>query len=426
MKNQLPVAIIGGGPVALAAAAHLTKREIPFVLLEQGSSVGASVLEWGHIQMFSPWEFNIDSTASELLAETGWTAPPKEELPTGKQLFDQYMYPLAELERLKPHIRTESRVTAIHRKGFDKMKTAGREQAPFEIVYDHNDFAHRLEASAVIDATGTWKTPNPIGASGNYAAQEAEYSSHIYYGIPDIKGALANRYAGKTVAVAGSGHSAIHAILLLHELKLRNPKTSIHWVLRKQTVEDVFGGGERDGLPARGELGTRAAALVKEGTVNIHTPFHIHGLEQEGEQLNLIGAVSTIKGVDEIIAAAGARPNFSFIRELRYAADSSIECVPKLADLIDPNIHSCGTVRPHGEAELRQPEHSFYIVGSKSYGRAPTFLLATGYEQVRSVAAAIAGDWGSAKEVKLYLPETGICSSSRPKSAALKAAGSCC
>ena len=173
------------------------------------------------------------------------------------------------------------------------------------------------------------------------AAQEADYSSHIYYGIPDIKGALAQRYAGKTVAVVGSGHSAIHAILLLQELKLQNPETTIHWVFRKQANEDVFGGGEQDRLPARGELGTRAASLVTEGAVNVHTPFHIHGLELVGEQLNLIGAGSTINGVDELIAAAGARPDFSFIRELRYAADSSIECVPKLADLIDPNIHSC-------------------------------------------------------------------------------------
>lgn len=426
MKNQLPVAIIGGGPVALAAAAQLAKREIPFVLLEQGTSVGSSVLEWGHIQMFSPWEFNMDSAAIELLTESGWNAPPKEELPTGKQLYDQYLHPLAELDRLKQHIKTESRVISIHRKGFDKMKTAGREQAPFEIVYEQNHVIHRIEASAVIDATGTWNTPNPIGASGDFAVQEIDYSSHIYYGIPDLKGALAKRYAGKTVAVVGSGHSAIHAILLLHELKLRNPETTIYWVLRKQTVEDVFGGGERDGLPARGELGTRAAALVKEGAVNVHTPFQIHALEKVGEQLNLNGAGSSIKGVDEIIAAAGARPNFSFIRELRYAADSSIECVPKLADLIDPNIHSCGTVRPHGEAELRQPEHNFYIVGSKSYGRAPTFLLATGYEQVRSVVAALAGDWGAAHDVKLHLPETGVCSVSRPSTAFKISSSSCC
>ncbi|MDQ8737173.1 NAD(P)-binding domain-containing protein [Paenibacillus sp. LHD-38] len=426
MKNQLPVAIIGGGPVALAAAAQLTKRKIPFVLLEQGTSVGASVLEWGHIRMFSPWEFNIDSAASELLTETGWIAPPKEELPTGKQLFDQYLYPLSELSKLKTNIRTEARVVAIHRQGFDKMKTAGREKVPFEVVYESNNVVYRVEASAVIDATGTWKSPNPIGASGDYAAQEADYSSHIHYGIPDIKGAHAKRYTGKTVAVVGSGHSAIHAILLLHELKLQNPATTIHWVLRKQSIEDAFGGGELDGLPARGVLGSRAAKLVREGLVNVHTPFYIHGLEQEGEKLNLIGTGATINGVDEIIAATGARPNFSFIRELRYAADSSIECVPKLADLIDPNIHSCGTVRPHGEAELSQPEHRFYIVGAKSYGRAPTFLLATGYEQVRSVVAALAGDWDSAREVKLHLPETGVCSVSRPKTALKVTNSSCC
>lgn len=425
MKHQLPAAIIGGGPVALAAAAQLIKREIPFVLLEQGASVGASVLVWGHVQMFSPWEFNIDAAASELLTESGWIAPPKEELPTGKQLFDQYLYPLSELDKLKPYIKTHAHVIAIHRKGFDKMKTAGREKAPFEIVYESNHIVYRVEASAVIDATGTWRTPNPIGASGDYAAQESNFSSVIHYGIPDIKGALANRYVGKKVAVVGSGHSAIHAVLSLHEMKLVNPATAIHWILRKQTIEDTFGGGELDGLPARGELGIRAAALVREGALNVHTPFYIHGLEKEGEKLNLIGTGITITEVDEIIAATGARPDFSFVRELRYAADSSIECVPRLANLIDPNIHSCGTVRPHGEAELRQPEQNFYIVGSKSYGRAPTFLLATGYEQVRSVAAALAGDWGSAQEVKLNLPETGACSTSKSKTA-LKAAGSCC
>ncbi|MDQ0116165.1 NAD(P)-binding domain-containing protein [Paenibacillus harenae] len=426
MKTHLPVAIIGGGPVALAAAAQLTKRDISFVLLEQGKTVGASVLEWGHIRMFSPWEFNIDNAAEELLTETGWMAPPKDELPTGKQLYDRYLHPLSELDKLKTNIRTEARVAAIHRQGYDKMKTAGREKAPFEVVYESKNVIHRMEASAVIDATGTWNTPNPIGASGDYAAKENNYSSHIHYGIPDIKDAHAKRYNGKTVAVVGSGHSAIHAILLLNELKLQNPDTTIHWVLRKQSVADVFGGGELDGLPARGELGLRAAALVKEGLIKVHTPFYIHGLERNGEKLNVLGTGATIEGVDEIIAATGARPNFSFIRELRYEADSSIECVPKLADLIDPNIHSCGTVRPHGEAELSQPEHHFYIVGAKSYGRAPTFLLATGYEQVRSVAAALAGDWDSAREVKLHLPETGVCSVSRPKTALQVANSSCC
>ncbi|OBZ17610.1 NAD(P)-binding domain-containing protein [Bacillus sp. FJAT-26390] len=425
MKNQLPVAIIGGGPIALAAAAQLTIRQIPFVLLEQGKSVGASVREWGHIQMFSPWEYNIDSAARELLLAEGWSAPAAEELPTGKQLFEHYLKPLSELARLQPHMKTESRVIAIHRKGFDKMKTSGREKAPFEVVYLHNSTVNRLEAAAIMDATGTWGTPNPVGVSGDYADREMDLHASIYYGIPDLKGAHSARYAGKTAAVVGSGHSAIHTVLLLHHLKLTNPTTEIHWILRKQTIEEAFGGGENDGFSARGELGMRASQLVREGAVNVHAPFHIHALEREGNQLNIVEADASIKGFDEIIAATGARPDFSFLRELRFEADSSIECVPKLAELIDPNIHSCGTVRPHGEAELRQPEQHFYIVGAKSYGRAPTFLLATGYEQVRSIAAYLAGDNNSALDVKLHLPETGVCSISKAK-ITLKAPNSCC
>nr|WSS66437.1 hypothetical protein OG284_09475 [Streptomyces sp. NBC_01177] len=80
-----------------------------------------------------------------------------------------------------------------------------------------------------------------------------------------------------------------------------------------------------------------------------------------------------------------------------------------LAPLIDPNQHSCGSVRPHGHRELSHPEQGVHLVGMKSYGRAPTFLAMTGYEQVRSVAAALAGDIGSADRVELTLPETGVC-----------------
>jgi hypothetical protein len=77
--------------------------------------------------------------------------------------------------------------------------------------------------------------------------------------------------------------------------------------------------------------------------------------------------------------------------------------------LIDPNEHSCGTVRPHGARELAQHEPGFYFAGMKSYGRAPTFLMITGYEQVRSIAAELAGDREAAERVELLLPETGVC-----------------
>src|SRR5438132_12238402 len=119
--------------------------------------------------------------------------------------------------------------------------------------------------------------------------------------------------------------------------------------------------------------------------------------------------------IDEIVCATGFRPDLVLTRELRLDLDPAVEAPSALAPLIDPNVHSCGSVPPHGAEELKHPESDFYTVGMKSYGRAPTFLLLTGYEQVRSVVAAIAGDWESARDVQLVLPETGVWSASAPR-----------
>ena len=85
----------------------------------------------------------------------------------------------------------------------------------------------------------------------------------------------------------------------------------------------------------------------------------------------LDGLETTLTGVNEIIANTGARPDTSVSREVRVAFDPVLESVPALAALIDPNVHSCGTVLPHGEGELRQPEKDYYVVGVKSYGALP-------------------------------------------------------
>jgi hypothetical protein len=127
--------------------------------------------------------------------------------------------------------------------------------------------------------------------------------------------------------------------------------------------------------------------------------------------------------VDELVVATGLRPDFSYLREVRLALDPAVECPPALAPLIDPNIHSCGTVRPHGARELAQPEPGFYFAGIKSYGRAPTFLMLTGYEQVRSIAADIVGDREAAEKVELVLPETGVCSGPGPVANLVSAPG---
>ena len=107
---------------------------------------------------------------------------------------------------------------------------------------------------------------------------------------------------------------------------------------------------------------------------------------------------------------------------MRLDLDPAVESPRALAPLIDPNLHSCGTVRPHGAEELKHPDANLFAIGMKSYGRAPTFLMLTGYEQARSVVSAIAGDWEAARRVELVLPETGVCSLDRD----VESSGACC
>ena len=425
MQNKnLPIAIIGGGPVGLAAAAHLTKRKIPFLLFETGDSVGQNILSWEHIRVFSPWKYNIDKVAEELLLQTKWEAPNKEHLPTGKELVENYFQPLSNLPTIKPFIHLKSKVLSIGRKGLDKMKTFGRETKPFIIKVNENGKIKYYESKAIIDSSGTWNQPNPIGSGGVLAEGEQELKSHIYYGIPNVKNKDLDRYKNKNVLVVGGGHSATNVLLDLAEIQKEYPQTKINWVLRKNDISDIYGGQEADGLEARGALGIKIEALVNSGNLAIFTSFHILKLSKDKKGIQVEGdwnnEIKTISGIDEIVSNTGSRPNLDFIREIRVDIDAALESVFDLAELIDPNIHSCGTVRPHGEEELRHPEKDFYIVGSKSYGRAPTFLMATGYEQVRSIIAYLDGDFEAAKRVELDLPKTGVCNTKSSNE------GACC
>ena len=412
--NTLPIAVIGAGPVGLAAAAHLELRGIPFLLFEAGSTVASNVLTWKHIRVFSPWKYNIDKAARQLLASVEWKSPDDDALPTGAELFDHYFKPLYELPKIKANTFLQAKVLSIGRKNIDKMKSNDREKHPFVIQVFREGKVNQYEVRAVIDASGTWNSPNPIGSGGVYAVGELENREKIFYGIPDVLGDHADRYRNKSVLVVGSGHSAINTILELDKLRGRYPETKINWILRKSNVNEVYGGQEKDALAARGALGLKIEALVREGSVKVFTPFQIQEVIKEGASLAIGGYWNdeefVLPQIDEIISSTGSRPDFSFIREVRLSIDPALESASAIAEMIDPNVHSCGTVRAHGEKELRQPEENFYIVGSKSYGRAPTFLMATGYEQVRSIVAAIDGDLAAAQQVELDLPETGVCS----------------
>lgn len=414
MNSTLPIAVIGAGPVGLAAAAHLIERGETPVVFEAGSTIGANMLNWGHVRMFSPWEFTVDRASVRLLEQHGWQMPPLNDLPTGRDLVERYLVPLSELPEVREHIHLNAQVMAVSRRNIDKMKNVGRDDAPFVLHVVYGDGTEVLiEAKAVIDASGTWHKPNPLGSDGLPAVGENRQAQHIFYGIPDVLGSQRERYGNKRVMVVGSGHSAINALLELAELKNTASDTTIYWAMRGKNLKQVYGGGEDDALPARGRLGTRVQTHVDDGTIEIVSPFRVREITAAASGINVIGetpnGLQTVQ-VDEIVATTGARTDLDMLRELRLELDPALESTRALGPMIDPNIHSCGTVRPHGEAELRHPEKNFYIVGMKSYGRAPTFLLATGYEQVRSVVAGLVGDWEAARDVQLNLPETGVCS----------------
>jgi thioredoxin reductase len=422
MRESKTVAIIGAGPVGLAAAAHVLERGLTPIVLEAGASVAHAVRQWGHVQLFSPWSYNVDRAAERLLAPLGWNSPDPQHYPTGAEMVEHYLEPLATRTVLARHIKTSSRVTEISRVGFDKLKSNGRESAPFEIRYQNGRGPETLRADAVIDVSGTWHSPNPAGANGLPAIGERPAGSRIAYGMPDVLGKERARYAGNTVAVLGAGHSAIGTLIDLARLAEQAPKTRPVWLLRGSDPAKAFGGGANDKLAARGELGSAFARLVADGKVALEREFRVSHIALDGTGL-VVGADSGARQVtvDELIVATGFRPDFDFLRELRIELDPVVESPVPLAPLIDPNLHSCGTVRPHGARELAQPEPGFYFAGMKSYGRAPTFLMLTGYEQVRSIAADIAGDREAAGRVELVLPETGVCTRS-----AAPAAGACC
>ena len=425
-----PLVVIGAGPVGLAAAAHARARGLDVVVLEQGREAGAAVGEWGHVRLFSSWAELVDPAAAALLAATGWQAPDPAAYPTGSDWVGRYLGPLADaLAADGADLRYGHRVTGVARRGRDVLVDAGRTSEPL-VVHASTSTGHVvLEASAVVDASGTWSGPNPLGADGYRLP--GEDGDRVSHGIPDLDdAAVAARYAGRHVAVAGTGASAQNVLVALARLAEDRPGTRVSWLVRRGEVG--FGGGEADQLEQRGALGLRARRAAGSDVVTTRTGFRTAAVEPQADgRLRLVSQDGQVlEGVDEVVVVTGFRPDLTFLSEVRLDLDPVLQAPRTLAPLIDPNQHSCGTVYPHGAAELAQPEPGLYLAGMKSYGRATSFLALTGYEQVRSVVAAVAGDHEAAARVELVLPETGVCSGSGQAEGlplvAVGAGGSCC
>ncbi|TVP50935.1 MAG: FAD-dependent oxidoreductase, partial [Gemmatimonadales bacterium] len=311
-RVDLPVAVIGAGPVGLVAAAHLACRGEAVVLLEAGAAVGASVREWGHVRLFTPWKYLLDPAAEALLAPTGWTVPGLDEHPTGAEYVEHFLVPLSRTPRIAAALRVRSRVVRVAR-------AAAVPGIAFRLDLEGGE---RVLARAVIDASGNWTTPNPLGGRGEPVHGE-EADARIVRGIPDVAGADRSLVAGQRVLVAGSGHSALHLLRELLRVQAAEPATQVRWIIRRPASRRIFGGGAADALPARGAMGQAIEAAVEAGRIILVDDFRASmlrpadsadsggaGAPQAGLLVDEEGpAGRTLGPFDRILVATGFRPD---------------------------------------------------------------------------------------------------------------------
>ncbi len=366
LSGSAPVAVIGAGPIGLAAAARLAASQTPFVLLEAGPRAAASVAAWSHVRMFSPWSEVVDEIAAAALRDSGWIEPDRKELPTGGELVARYLQPLAELPQLAPRIRYDARVVSVSRspQGFDLELATG------EVV----------NASLVLDCSGTFATPVPPPAGAR------ELADRVGGAVPDVLGADRERFADRHTAVVGAGHSAAQALLALVALRAAHPSTRATWVLRRADAARLKPDGD-DAVSARVALERRLEAAVDAADIDVVRGFAIGSMRADGDGVAMVAADGGELVADRVVLATGFAPDLRMLDALALDLDPVLECPRLLAPIIDPTIHTCGTVARHGAEVLRHPEPGLWVLGMKSYGRAPSFLLSTGYGQLDSVLA---------------------------------------
>ena len=400
VPSRNTLAIVGAGPTGLEAALTALDAGFDAHVFERGEA-GAHPLAWGHVRMFTPWRMNMGSVSRAHLERSGWTAPDLEMLPTGRELAERYLEPVARLPELQTRVHLHAQVVHIGRQGMlkgDAIGRAARREHPFRLlVRDSGGRENFLHAYSVIDASGVYGQPNWAGDGGIPARSELYLAPQLAYHPDDVKGLARERYAGKRVMVIGSGTSAATTVQSLARLASETPGTHVVWVARRPFGE-TFPPIADDPLSERHELYARARALAV-GTESTVTP--IGGARVEGFEFNsathryrvtlIVDGQPRVEEVERVIVNTGFGPDDSLYRELQvhecYASRGPMNLS---AALLGAGSGDCLTTPAFGADVLTNPEPDFYILGHKSYGRNPNFLLETGYKQVADVVARLA------------------------------------
>jgi hypothetical protein len=394
------LAIVGAGPVGLEAAALATELGFDVHVFERGE-VGDHLLAWGQVAMFTPWSWNVGPASARLLARQGWTAPPADACPTGLELVEHVLQPLAATPELKSRVHTHSQVVHLSRHGArkgDRSTAAERRAHPFRLlVRDNGGRESVLHARFLLDASGTFGNPNRAGTGGVPARGETYLAPQMSYHPDDVCGLRRDRYAGRTTLVVGGGASAVTTVIALARLALDAPGTRATWITRRDTPgfpKEVWDGV----LPARDALYAEGARLQSGGSDAVRW---LGGCEVEGIEYNsathryrvilATAAGPRAEEADQVIVNCGYGPDTSLYRELRvHECYESLAPMKLAAALQGAGTSDCVTIPAFGADVLANPEPDFFILGAKSYGRSSDFLLRTGYVQVSDVLARLA------------------------------------
>jgi cation diffusion facilitator CzcD-associated flavoprotein CzcO len=397
------LAIIGAGPIGLEAAARAQDAGFDVHVFERGV-VGSHPIGWGHVRLFTPWRMLIGPAGRARLSAAGWAAPDPEAFPTGRELAERYLEPLARLPELQPRIHTHAQVVHVSRAGLLKADqpggtVAGRRARPFRLlVRDQGGRENFLHAFALIDASGVYAQPNWAGDGGIPARNEIYLAPQMSYHVDDVLGLRRERYAGRRVLVIGGGDSAATVVMDLLRLADEAPGTAVAWATRKPAAALYRPSEDEATLPGLRALMDRARGLLRDGHPAVS---HVGGVTVEGFEYNSAthryrvaltdGETTRIEEADQVIVNAGYGPDDSIYRELQVHECYSSRGPMRLAAALQGST-GCTTTPSFGADALSNPEPDFYILGHKSYGRTPHFLMETGYRQVEEAVAKLAVD----------------------------------
>ena len=389
------VAIIGAGPIGLETALAAAARNLDFTVYEAGAAPGGYVRRWGHVRLFTPWEMNVSERARAALGEQ---APAGGGLPTGEELAERLLDPLAAGPALAGRLRLGTRVRAVGREGLLKHEAIGsgeRAGRPFRLLVSGPDGNESIEhADAVIDCSGTYGHPNRLGDGGIDAPGERAFEDRIERFLPQLE-ERHEEWAGRTVLLTGSGHSAQTAALALARFARQAPGTRVIWAVRHPRPD--WGTVEDDPLPQRASLNHAAEELRRGASpaVEVRPGRVTEALQPSGERIAVSlrnGGVERVD-VDRILALNGGVGDHSIYRQLQvhecYATCGPMKLAATL--LAAGSGGDCLAQTSHGPQTLLNPEPGFFILGAKSYGRNSQFLMSIGWRQVDDVFASLLG-----------------------------------